>query len=133
MNVKKLLLATIVGGIVANALDFVVHEQILAGYYSSLPSLFRQDTPVAWLVFGDFVAVLVLVWVYDRVYSSFGGGVTAGATYGLYAGILVNFPTWIFANLLFVGFPYALGWIWVVYGIIWAVITGAIAGALYKK
>ena len=134
MNVKKLLLATIAVGVVWNVLDFVVHGQILAGaYYSKLATLFRADSPLAYLVIGDFVAALVFVWVYDRVYGSFGGGPKGGATYGLYVGVLVNFPTWIFLNLLFVGFPYALAWIWTIYGIVAGVVAGAVAGATYKK
>jgi len=134
MNVKKLLLATLVVGIVANVLDFIVHGQILAGaYYSQLTSLFRQDIPMAWFIIGDFVAALVFVWVYDRVYGSFGGGSKGGATYGLYAGVLVNFPTWLFAAGMYVGFPYGLGWIWVIWGIIYMVILGAVAGVMYKK
>ena len=134
MNVKKYLIAAIAVGVVANILDFIVHGQILSGsYYSKMTTLFRQDTPIYWLVIGDFVAALVFVWVYDRVYGSFAGGPKGGASYGLYAGILVNFPTWIFANLLFVGFTYGLAWIWTIYGILWGVIAGAVAGALYKK
>ena len=133
MNVKKLLIATLVVGAVFNVLDFVVHTQILAGTYAKLTGLFRSDMPVPYLVIGDFVAALVFVWVYDRVYGSFGGGPKGGATYGLYAGVLVNFPTWIFLNLLFVGFPYSLAWIWTVYGVIGGVIAGAVAGATYKK
>ncbi len=134
MNVKKLLLATIAVGVVWIVLDFVVHGQILQGaYYAKLPSLFRADTPLAYWLIGDFVAALVFVWVYDRVYGSFGGGPKGGATYGLYAGVLVNFPTWIFCNLLFVGLPYALAWIWTIYGIVAGVIAGAVAGATYKK
>jgi hypothetical protein len=51
----------------------------------------------------------------------------------LYAGVLVNFPTWIFAHLIFVDFPYGLSWTWTVVGIVWGVIAGAVAGAVYKK
>ncbi len=133
MNVKKLLLATFAVGVVLNVLDFVVHMQILAAYYSRLNILFRAEMPMRYLVIGDFVAALVFVWVYDRVYGSFGGGPKGGATYGLYAGVLLNFPTWIFLNLLFVGFPYALAWIWTIYGIVAGVIAGGVAGATYKK
>jgi len=133
MNVKKLLLATLGVGVVVNVVDFIVHGQIMAGTYSQMTSLFRQDASIVWLIIGDFVAALVLVFVYDRVYSSFGGGPKGGATYGLYAGVLVNFPTWIFAHLLFVGFPYSLSWMWTIYGIVWTVIAGAVAGAMYKK
>jgi len=133
MNVKKLLLSTVVVGVVLNVLDFVVHGQILAGTYARLSGLFRSDAPLPFLVLGDFVAALVFVWVYDRVYGSFGGGPKGGATYGLYAGVLVNFPTWIFMNLLLVGFPYSLSWIWTIYGVIAALIAGAAAGVTYKK
>jgi hypothetical protein len=132
MDVKKLLLAALAVGVVANVFDFVVQGQLLAGHYSNLP-LFKPEPPIPWLVFGDFVAALVFVWVYARVHGSFGGGPKGGATYGLYAGILVNFPTWIFAHLLFVGFPYALSWIWTAVGVAWCLIAGAVAGAVYKK
>ena len=132
MNIKKLLLATLAVGVVANIFDFVVQGKLLADYYSSM-SLFNKDMPIQWLVFGDFVAALVFVWVYDRVLASFGGGPKGGATYGLYAGILANFPTWIFLHLLFVGFPYGLAWVWTLVGVAWCVIAGAVAGAVYKK
>lgn len=134
MNVKKLLVAALGVGVVANIWDYVVHVMVLQGpYYSQMPGLFRQDTPVAWMIVGDFVAAVVFVWVYARVHGSFGGGPKGGATYGLYAGILVNFPMGIFFNLIFVGFPYSLSWIWMIAGVIYGVIMGAVAGALYKK
>ena len=134
MNVKKLLIATVVLGVVWNVLDFLVHGMLLQGlYYSKLPSLFRADVSPGYFVAGDFVAALVFVWVYDRVYGSFASGAKGGATYGFYAGVLVSFPSWILNNLLFVGFPYSLSWIWTVAGILFGVIGGAVAGALYKK
>jgi len=132
MNVKKLLLATVAVGVVMNVVDFVVQGQLLAGYYSNLP-LFKREPPIPWLVFGDFVSALVFVWVYDKVRSSFGAGPMGGAMYGLYAGILANFPTWIFAHLLFEGFPYGLAWMWTLVGVVWCVIAGAVAGVIYKK
>jgi len=133
MNIKKLVLATVVAGVVANVLDFVVHGMILGGTYAQNPSLFRQDVSPLWFIVGDFVAVFVFLWVYDRVYSSFGGGPKGGATFGLFAGILVNFPSWIFAHLMFVGYGYSLSWTMTIYGIVWAIVVGAVAGALYKK
>jgi len=136
MNVKKYLIAALAVGVVVNVFDFVVQGMILQkAYYSTLTGLFRpeEELSMPWLIIGDFVAAFVLVFVYDRVYGSFSGGAKGGATYGLYAGILVNFPTWIFAHLIFVGFPYALSWIWTILGVVWAVIAGAVAGALYKK
>jgi len=132
MNVKKLLIASVVVGVVFNVLDFVVHGQLLAPTYAKLTGLFRTDMPVPYLVIGDFVGALVFVWVYDKIRGSFGPGPSGGAIYGLYAGVLVNFPTWIFLNLLFVGFPYTLSWVWTIYGIVSSVIAGAVAAAMYK-
>jgi len=132
MNVKNLLLAALVVGVVMNIVDFVVQGQLLAGLYSALP-LFKKEPPIPWLVFGDFVTVLVFVWVYDRVRGAFAGGPKGGALYGLYAGILINFPTWIFAHLLMEGFPYSLAWTWTLVGVVWCVIAGALAGLLYKQ
>ncbi len=132
MNVQKLLLAAVAVGVAVNVFDFVVHGQLLAGYSAQFP-IFVTPPPIPWLVVGDFVAALVFVWVYSRVYSSFGGGPKGGATYGLYAGILVNFPTWIFAYLIIKGFTYGLAWTWTVIGIVWCVLAGAVAGAVYKK
>jgi hypothetical protein len=132
MNVKKLLLATVAVGVAGNIIDFVFQGMIMASQYAAITA-FRKDASVPMLVLGDFVAALVLVWVYDRVYGSFGGGPKGGATFGLYAGVLVNFPTWILLNLLIVGFPYWLAWTWTVYGVVATVIWGAVAGAVYKR
>ena len=134
MDVKKLAIATVAVGVVWNILDYVVQGMILTQqYYSHMTSLFRSDANVTFLVVGDFVAALVFVWVYNRVFGSFGGGPKGGATFGLYAGVLVNFPTWIFMNMLLVGFPYSLAWIWTIYGVVAGIVGGAVAGAVYKK
>lgn len=131
MNVKKLLLAAVAVGVVMNIFDFVVQSQLLAGYMAGLP-IFKKEFPIPMLVVGDFVAALVFVWVFARVRSAFGAGLQGGALYGLYAGILINFPTWIFAHLVFEGYPYGLAWVSTLVGVVWGVVAGAVAGAVYK-
>jgi hypothetical protein len=131
MNVKKLLIAALITGVVVNVYDFAIHAVLLRGTYEGLPDLFRQDSPVGWLVIGDFVMALVVVWFYDRVYSSFGGGALNGAKFGFYAGVLLGFPAQLFAQMMFVGFPYSLAWIWVAAVIGWGVLAGLTAGAVY--
>jgi len=134
MNVRKFIVAVVGVGVVMNVFDFVVNGIILQkAVYAKLPNLLRQDMSIPWLVIGDFIAALVLVWVYVRVSGSFDAGAKGGAQFGFYAGVLINFPTWIMAHLFFVGFPYHLSWTWTVMGILWCVIAGAVAGALYKK
>jgi hypothetical protein len=58
------------------------------------------------------------------VFSGFGGGTRGGATFGLCVGVLINFPTRIFSNLLLDGFTHGLAWV---------VIGRAVAGVAYRK
>jgi hypothetical protein len=109
MNVKKLLLATLVVGIVAIIWDYIVHMQILMGTYDQM-AIFKKEISILWVIIGDLVWALVFVWVYNRVYSSFGGGAKGGAAYGFYAGILLNFPAMLFNNVIYVDYPYWLAW-----------------------
>jgi hypothetical protein len=131
MDVKKCLTIGLVLGVVANVIDFVVQGMLLAGYYAGPP--FSQENNIVWLVVGDFVAALVFAWFYLKFAGAVAAGPAGGATLGFYAGVLVNFPTHIFLHLLIQGFPYALSWIWTIYGIIWYVVLGAIAGVLNKR
>jgi hypothetical protein len=133
MNVKKVLLTALAVGVVMNVFDFLVQGMLLSGWYSQFSILRKGPPPILWLVVGDFVAALVFVWVYDRVASAFAAGPKGGALFGLYAGVLVNFPTWIFAHLIIEGFTYGLAWGWTALGIVWGVVAGAVAGAVYKK
>jgi len=130
MKSGKFWLAVLVAGIVANVLDYVVQGQVLTHAYYAKMSVMKPDTAVQWFVFGDFVAVLVLAWVYAKVGSIFGGGLKGGATAGFYLGVLVSFPAYHFVFLMFKEYPYALAWINTVYGVIWYVILGAILGAM---
>jgi hypothetical protein len=133
MNLKKLLVAALAVGLVMNVVDFVVHGNLFENvYYSQIP-IFRRDNVVPFLVLGDFIAAFVFVWVYDRVRGAFDAGAAGGATYGLYAGVLMNFPANIFTHLLIKDFPYALSWAWTIYGVVLSVILGAVAGAIYRK
>ena len=130
MNVKKCLTIGLVLGIVANIIDFVVQGNLLAGYYAGPP--FRQDNNIPLFIVGDFVAALVFTWFYLRFAASVPAGAAGGATLGVYAGVLISFPTNIFLHLVIQGFPYALSWIWTIYGIVLYVVLGAIAGVLNK-
>lgn len=132
MKSGRFWLAVLAAGVVVNILDFVVWGWLLEPTFSAMECA-RQGVNQAWYVIGDFVAIFVLAWVFDKVYASFAQGPKGGATFGLYVGVLMNFPMWIFAHLMFKDLTYSLAWILTVYGVIWAVIAGAILGALYKK
>jgi len=131
MKSGRFWLAVLVAGIVATVLDYLVQGQVLAhAYYANMTALVKQDTPVQWFIFGDFVAVLVLAWVYARIGSVFGGGLKGGAVAGFYLGVLASFPTYHFVFLMFKGYPYSLAWVSTIYGIIWYVVAGAIIASV---
>jgi len=133
VRLPRSLLTALAVGVVVNFYDFVVHGLLLTGpLYSKLP-LMRPDAPLPLLILTDFVAALVFVWVFQRVRTCFAPGAAGGATFGLYAGILVNFPTWIASYLLLEGFSYALAWAWILTGVVWGVLAGAVAGALMSR
>lgn len=134
MKSSKFWIAVAAAGVVMNIVDIVLQGKIMESmYYSKHQDVFIMTTSPAWFVLGDFVAVLVMAWVYDKVSSSFAAGWKGGAMYGLYAGVLVNFPTWIFVHLFLKGFSYRFAWFSTIYGIVWSVIAGIIIVALYKK
>jgi hypothetical protein len=133
MKLQKLLLATVAVGIAVNIYDYLLHGILLQGpLYSHLTSFMRADASFPLLVLTDFVSALVFVWVYDRVQVAFPSGPMGGAVFGLYAAVLVGFPTWISCYLLFTGFTYGLAWAWTLAGLGWGLIAGAIAGMVYR-
>ena len=131
MDFRKLIAIGFAVGIAANAIDFVVHGNLLASFYAHPP--FRQDVNPGWMILGDFIAGFVFAWFYLAVAGSFAPGVPGGMTMGFYTGVLMIFPAAIFMHLMFEGFPYYLSWIWVFYVVVLYVCAGAIAGAINKR
>ena len=123
-----------VSGLVMNIVDFVLLGIVMTNlYYSKHADVFLDTSNPVWLIVGDFVTVFVLAWVYDKVAGSFSKGWKGGALYGLYAGVLINFPTWILMHLTVRGFSYKYAWFSTIYGIAWSAIAAAVVAALYKK
>jgi len=135
MKSSKFWLAVLAGGVVANILDYVVYTFWIGPTYMATNSvLFNQDPGnMPWYIIGDFIAVFVFAWVFDKVSGSFGSTPKDGAMAGMYLGVLVNFPTWIFMHLMFNGFPYGLSWISAIYGVIWYMIVGYVVAMMMKK
>ena len=134
MKSSKFWIAVLASGVVMNVVDFVVQGMMMVNmYYSKHTEVFSVTANPIWYIIGDFVAVFVLAWVYDKVSGSFSPGMKGGAMYGLYVGILVNFPTWIFAHLMIKGYSYKFAWFSTIYGIVWTVLAAAIIASLYKK
>jgi hypothetical protein len=133
MSVSQLLIVAVAVGIAVNLYDYLVHGILLQGPLYSHLTIMRPTVSIWKLVLLDFVAALVFVWVFQRVRASFGPGARGGAVFGLYAAILVNFPTWLFSHLLQRGFTTQLALAWTVVGLGWGLVAGAVAGAVGER
>ena len=85
-----------------------------------------------WQTVGNAFAAIVLIWVYDRVRGAFAGGLNGGAVFGFYAGVLINFPTWLYMTV-YAGWPYRATWHATLVLILATVVAGALAGLAYEK
>lgn len=80
---------------------------------------------------GDLFVALVFVALYARTRSIFGVNASGGATYGVYAGLLGNFPTWLFMTVYF-GWPYKSAWTLTIAMVCLMTVCGALVGTVYK-
>jgi hypothetical protein len=132
MDVGKVVKTGIAVGITAIVLDFVVNNVVLGSYIAGLPFVnTTYAVAMTWNLVGDLVAGLVFALVFARVRGSFGPGIAGGLTFGLYAGVIINFPTWHFAHLYIKDWPYSASWVWMCSGIVIALVEGAVAGIVY--
>ena len=115
---------------------YLIWDNLLGGLVmgpvmSQMPGM-TESVPKLWEVVGDLFGALVLVLVYEKVKASFKAGVGGGVTYGLYAGILMNFPGWLWLTV-YADWPYAATWTMVIVLILIAVVSGALIGLVYGK
>ncbi len=121
-----------VAGVIMNVVDFIFHGWLFAGpIYQRYAGVFRQDESLMpFYILGDFVAVLVVAWVYLKVRGSFEPGLKGGAVFGLYVGVVMSFPMYHFTQLTIEGFPYWVAWVMTIYGIFWGTVLGAVIGKM---
>jgi len=103
---------------------------VMGSALSAIPGMLPEYSKL-WETVGDLFAALVVTGLYARVRSVFGTGLAGGATYGVYAGLLANFPTWLFMTV-YAGWPYGATWILTIVGVGLFVVYGAIMGFVYQ-
>jgi len=134
MKEGRFWVAVLVGGVVMNIVDTIFQGFLFAGpIYQRYSGLFRQDESLMpFYILGDFVAVLVVAWLYLKVRGSFETGMKGGMLFGLYVGVVMSFPAYHFTQLTIDGFPYWVAWIFTVYGVLWGVVVGAVLGKILE-
>jgi hypothetical protein len=131
MNWIKAILAGVVGGIVVNIYDFLMHGYVMASTYEKFPIFDVEPANPVWffvvaVMMGIFGAVL-----FARTRSAWPAGVKGGATFGFFLGLVAYFAGF-YNPLVLNGFPYYLAWCWGGINLIGWVIFGVVAGAIYK-
>ena len=124
-----LLVAGIVAAVWYVVWDMFLMGPILGSYLAGVPGM-NANPATMWVVIGDLVACLVLAAVYARTRSIFGVGVKGGATYGVYAGVLINFPMWLFMSV-YLGWPYGTAWVMTIAAILYTTVAGGLIGMVY--
>jgi len=112
------------------AWDNFLSGMLLGSTLAQMPGMVTEVSKL-WETVGDLVAAMMLTGVYARVRGVYGVGAKNGAIYGVYAGLLINFPTWLFMTVYF-GWPYAVSWTMTVAGTLITVVAGAIIGTVYQ-
>ncbi len=132
MNWKKFIVAFIVAAILVQVYNYIVFEKLTEGIAARSGLAFRPDISQWKLTFTSVVATLLFMLTYALFAKSRGYSLGTGLLFG----ILIGFIPWIgnvYNKLLLANFtgPLYLAWAagsWGSY-----VLTGIVAGVLYKE
>jgi hypothetical protein len=131
---KKMIPGFIVGYIVLNVLNFLIHSVILRETYLKLveTGMMRgEDAGTMWIY---FVTSLVIAFFFTLIFSKGyeGKGVGEGVRFGLYAGLLMATP-FAYDTYASMPIPYALALQWFLYMTVEYVILGVVVAAVFGK
>lgn len=132
MNMRRILVGTVVVGIVGNAIDWLLNKFLWAGMMASATWI-NAAPPMMWLLIGDFAAAFMLMVAWDKFGAVSGKGAGAGFKFGLFAGAFISFPAVLFWQMYVKGFSYTLAWEILVVNVVVYGILGAVAAMLDGK
>ncbi len=132
MNWKKFWLAALVVYVILRVTDFIIHGNILAGYYGSAG--FRPEAEMNSYLWVFWVTSIVFSFFFTFIFTKGceGKGVMEGVRYGFYVGMLMWFTG---AYAQYVMYPisnYSLVWYWIILGVIQMILCGIAAALIYK-
>ena len=132
MNWTKAIIAGVVGGVVVNIADFVMHGMIMSNTYMSY-SVFAQEeaNPAHFFLVAIVIGILSAIF-FAKTRGSWPAGIKGGVIFGVSLGCVLFFRSF-YNPLVLEGFPYYLSWCWGGITFIDSVIFGAVVGAMYKS
>ena len=127
---KKYLAASIAVLLVFLVWDNFLGRLLIGPAMAQIPGMLPEYSKL-WETIGDVCAALVLTGFYARVRGVYGANLKGGAVFGVYAGVLIHFPSWLFMAV-YAGWPYGATWMITIGLIVLTVIAGAVMGAVYQ-
>jgi len=110
--------------------DNVLGQLLVGPAMASIPGMLPEFSKF-WETVGDLFAAVILTGLYARVRGVFGANTMGGAVYGVYAGLLIHFPTWLFMTV-YAAWPYGATWKLTIGLVAFTVVAGAIMGTVYQ-
>lgn len=127
--IKKVLIATVVAGLVTFVYDWFVHGVLLKADYAATAALWRPmaDMEAMWQVCVIYHVVLAFgvagLYCFMGQKSDCGGSCTKmGATFGLLLGLIMGITH--FSSYIWLPMPLGLALKWLAAGVIWGVLIG---------
>lgn len=127
---KSFLAAAITVLVVYLVWDNFLSSMVIGSAMAAIPGM-KAEYSKLWETVGDVCAALILAGMYARVRGVFGTGLKGGATYGFYAGLMINFPTWLFMTV-YAGWPYGATWTLTIALVVVTTVSGALMGVVYQ-
>lgn len=131
MNLPRVLLAGVVGGVVMNLNDFLMHGVILSSTYERYAVFGTEPANPLWFLVIAIMIGLAGALLFAKTRDSWGAGIKGGATFGVFVGLVAFFPQF-YNSLVIKGFPYFLSWCWGGVSLIGWVLFGVVAALLYR-
>jgi hypothetical protein len=110
INTSKVIVGGLIGGVVANVIDFISSNYILVGMTTAAmtklnPALAVKPTggQIAAFVVGDFVWIIATVWLYAAIRPRFGPGSKTATYAGIASWVIGSTVAWFFCALGFFG------------------------------
>ena len=103
MDLKKLLLATLAGGITLFVLGFLFYDMLLKDYFDGqmTSGFMREEPDMLFLALGNLFAALLLVYIFMKwaAISTFRTGLEAGAIIGLLVSLMWGLTMYAVADM----------------------------------
>ncbi|MGB5245650.1 MAG: hypothetical protein WBM54_11565 [Woeseia sp.] len=119
--------------VVAQTMNFVIHEILLSSTYQSLASVFRPEQEMMsmmWIMFlsGAF-ALFLFCYIFTKGYEN--RGIGEGIRYGVLIGLFVSVPYAIDQYVVYPLTPYVTT-MWILSGVLTFAVVGAVFSAIYR-